>query len=443
MNATLFGPEGVPTWLIPEQAVAAFPFYSPEAVLEIHLPQLDSEERGPSEIIPTLSTRWRSGASVHSCGIRESRGGIQARLELAWDDGMLVRERHLIHTHDGLITLHVIYPEPAPVVVGTESLEALSPELRTGLSPDARIPLAPGFSGAPLDRIVLENGRSLVVKHISPRWSWVMRATGDEGREALLWVNEGRPGFPADPAVVDAVRLPDRWLLYMEDVSDIVSTARPSTEDDLFLRSLARMYDATPMTAPEGLCSLEDRLALFSPATAVRERLGTDLGPKIVGRGWELVAGLIPPDVFDLAQFLAATPRPLARALSSRRCSLIHGDLRPGNLGMRGPDLVLIDWGLATWGPAILDLVWYLFNRKGSGRLDEGLAALSNSLTHPDERALDLAILATFIQVCPYFGFNAIQEPDPDVRATAHDELAQWVAMVRRSIDRSGHLIEL
>lgn len=268
-----------------------------------------------------------------------------------------------------------------------------------------------------------------------------MRATGDEGREALLWADGDRENFPVDPAVLDAVRLPDRWLLYMEDVSDVLSTAGASTEETI-LESLARMYDAAPAAVPEGLCSLEDRLALFSPATAIRERLGTDLGPKIVGRGWELAQGLIPPDIFGLAQSHATTPGPLAQALSTRRCGLIHGDLRPGNLGLRGSDLVLIDWGLATWGPPILDLVWYLFNRKWSTRLDQDLAALNESLTHPDESSLDLGILAVFCQVVPYFGFNAIQDPDPDLRVTARRQLGQWVAMVRRGIERSGHLIE-
>ena len=43
------------------------------------------------------------------------------------------------------------------------------------------------FSGARLERVVLEGGRRLVLKHLPPEGDWLTRATDGAGRFRLLW----------------------------------------------------------------------------------------------------------------------------------------------------------------------------------------------------------------------------------------------------------------
>ena len=52
-----------------------------------------------------------------------------------------------------------------------------------------RVPLGSGGdgkSGSRIERVTLADGRGFVVKHVSPAWDWIMRATHDAGRIAVL-----------------------------------------------------------------------------------------------------------------------------------------------------------------------------------------------------------------------------------------------------------------
>lgn len=436
MPASFRDSNPVPTWLLGGGPDASI--YRSDAVLEIHLPGHDTIIGGRDEVVAYLSTRWPPGARVETLSDRHSPSGLQLRVEVIDPDGLVARERHLLHSSDEEeeIALHVIYPERVPFIAGDEALSGAPAKVVE------KIALPPGFSGAPIEKVILDDQRSLIVKHIAARWSWVMRATHDDGREASIWTEGVRLPAGVDTAVVESLRLADRWLLYMNDVSAALSgmTELPIANEAALLRRLATIGADAAHDA--SLCPLTDRLSLFSPATATREADGTDLGPKIIGRGWQLVQDLIPGDLFDLASSLASDPEPLSRALSASRCVLLHGDLRPGNFGVQDERLVVIDWGLASWGPPALDLTWYLFNRGWPSGLEEGLSVVQEALGHPaDENALDLSVLATLVQACPYFGFTAVQDPDSDTRARARADLAAWVSAARRSLERTVHLL--
>lgn len=426
----------VPTWLLAGGPAPSL--YRSDAVLELHLPGLDTIIEGREEIVAHLSTRWRPGTRVETLSDRHSSSGLQLRVEVTDPDGLLSRERHLIHWRDQEeeIELHVIYPERVPFVAGDEALSGAPAKVVD------KTALPPGFSGAPIEKVVLDDQRSLIVKHIAARWSWVMRATQDDGREASIWTEGVRLPAGVDTAIVESLRLADRWLLYMNDVSGALSgmTELPRADEAALLGRLAAIGGDAAHDA--SLCPLTDRLSLFSPATTIREADGTDLGPKIIGRGWQLVQDLVPGDLFDLASELASDPEPLSRALSASRCALLHGDLRPGNFGLEDGRLVVIDWGLASWGPPALDLTWYLFNRRWPAGLEEGLSVVREALGHPaDDDALDLAVIATFVQACPYFGFTAVQDPDSETRARTREDLAAWVFAAHRSLERTAHLL--
>jgi hypothetical protein len=430
-----------PTWLLPEAAHQASPLYSPDAVLEVHLAGIDTIVRGSVDIAAYFSERLPTGARVNTLSARDSPGGIELRIEVKTKDDLTLRERHLVHVRDNRIEMHVVYPERVPFQVGDVALGATTGVVESAIE---RVPLTSGFSGAPLEKVLLRDGRALIVKHIAQRWSWVMRATNDDGREASIWTQGRRAAPNIETAIVESVRLRDRWLLYMDDVTDPVSkvAAMSLSEEVVLLQRIASAF-GEPSSAAQ-LCSLNDRLSLFSPATAKKEFDGTDLGPKIIGRGWQLIRDLIPTDLFHIAHGLASTPGPLAQALATSPSALLHGDLRPGNFGVKGDRVVIIDWGLAMWGPPALDVIWYLFNRRWASSLERGLAVAREVLRKPlDETAFDLSIVATFIQVCPYFGFNVVHEPNPAARVKAAKDLTSWVAAVERSLDRTSHLLSL
>jgi hypothetical protein len=78
-----------------------------------------------------------------------------------------------------------------------------------------------GYAGATLERVILVDGRALVVKRISPAWDVAMRLTHDTGRAAWLWTSGVMARFPpvGDHAVVAAEPDGDGWVIVMRDVA--------------------------------------------------------------------------------------------------------------------------------------------------------------------------------------------------------------------------------
>lgn len=119
----------------------------------------------------------------------------------------------------------------------------------------------------------------------------------------------------------------------------------------------------------EGLCSLADRLYMFSPAVARAEREGIDLYPKMLGLGWERFAEVVPRELGAVIVRLVEDPSPLVRELEKGPLTLIHGDYKLGNVGIAHDGrIVAIDWALACAAPPEIELVWVL------GKLDEAQA---------------------------------------------------------------------
>jgi hypothetical protein len=87
----------------------------------------------------------------------------------------------------------------------------------------SREPLAAadGRSGSLLERVVLADGRALVVKHVLDGGDWIMRATADHGRAAELWSAGVLARVPEviDHTVVRAEQVPGGWVVIMRDVS--------------------------------------------------------------------------------------------------------------------------------------------------------------------------------------------------------------------------------
>src|SRR4029450_10913405 len=185
------------------------------------------------------------------------------------------------------------HPEP-----GTKPFEGVAAVTSLLVDVVRREPLAAtdGRSGSLLERVVLAGGEALVVKHVRAGGDWIMRATHDGGRAAELWPSGVLARVPEviDHAVVGAEQVEGGWVVVMRDVaSGLVGGHAGLTRDDSRRGREgggawhASLWDEPPLT----LCSMVDRYRLLSPATARRERDGADEVPKLIGRGWEGVAG--------------------------------------------------------------------------------------------------------------------------------------------------------
>ena len=150
----------------------------------------------------------------------------------------------------------------------------------------AREPLAAadGRSGSLLERVVLADGRALVVKHVRDGGDWIMRASHDHGRAAELWSSGVLARVPdvIDHAVVGAERVEDGWVVIMRDVSAalVPDHARLTRGDSRrVLEAAAALHARFWDDPPLDLCSMVDRYRFLSPATARREAGGDDEVP--------------------------------------------------------------------------------------------------------------------------------------------------------------------
>jgi hypothetical protein len=309
----------------------------------------------------------------------------------------------------------------------------------------AREPLAAadGRSGSLLERVVLADGRTLVVKHVRDGGDWIMRASHDHGRAAELWSSGVLARVPdvIDHAVVGAERVEDGWVVIMRDVSAalIPDHARLSRGDSRrVLEAAAALHAGFWDDPPLELCSMADRYRFLSPATARREADGADEVPRLIGRGWERFAEVVPADVAEPVMAVLARPEPFAAALSASGSTLLQGDLKLGNLGLTADRVVMLDWGTQTgWGPPAVEVAWYLainWSRVDATReqvLDDFRAAEGE---RHDEDALRLALLGGLVQLGWDKALHASGHPDPAVRAREAADLAWWTATARDAL---------
>jgi hypothetical protein len=308
-----------------------------------------------------------------------------------------------------------------------------------------REPLAAtdGRSGSLLERVVLAGGEALVVKHVRAGGDWIMRATHDGGRAAELWSSGVLARVPEviDHALVGAEQVEGGWVVVMRDVaSGLVGDDARLTRDDSrrVLEAAAalhaRFWDEPPLT----LCSMVDRYRLLSPATARRERDGADEVPKLIGRGWERFAEVVPAEVAEPVLAILERPEAFAAALLAFPSTLIQGDLKLGNLGFLEDRVVMLDWGTQTgWAPPAVEVAWYLainWSRIDATReqvLDDFRAAEGG---RHDEDALRLALLGGLVQLGWDKALHASGHPDPAVRAAEADDLAWWTRRARDAL---------
>jgi hypothetical protein len=158
----------------------------------------------------------------------------------------------------------------------------------------------------------------------------------------------------------------------MEDVSAVLvppgDEPISAADNAAFLGAMAAMHAAfweQPERADPalGFCTLEAHYRELAPATAQREAGGSDPIPSLIGQGWALLEDYLAADVAATVRRLLDDPRPLAAALRRYPQTVIHGDWKLGNLGLRRstpPRVILLDWAVVGPAPPGVDLAWYL-----------------------------------------------------------------------------------
>ena len=304
-----------------------------------------------------------------------------------------------------------------------------------------REPLAAsGKSGSTLERGWLEDGSVVVLKHSEIDQDWVMQATGDDGRVALLW-DEGifdRIPTVIQHAILEVHRTVSGTLVVMEDVSiSLFSSGEQIRQGhQRVLGALAEIHRTFIGSELRSLCPLDGLYAFLSPQVCSRLATLHEV-PRLAMEGWSRFHDIVPNDVSSVIEAIHARPALLADALSLRESTLVHGDPKMANLGV-APDrrhVVLIDWGsLTAYGPPAIDFAWYLaINKVATGHDHEQL--LEDARTHlapVDEDALKLAILGALVQLGWEKALLATAD-DPATRRRERDGLAWWIDRAREA----------
>ncbi|MER7844256.1 phosphotransferase [Kitasatospora sp. NPDC096077] len=360
-------------------------------------------------------------------------------------DSRPARQIHTLHLVDGLIEHHVVHParprEPAVLPAG--AVRSLLADPIGEFDHD-------GLSGASLFQAWLATGEPVVVKYVRPERDWMARATHDPGREAILF-DEGVLATlppPLSSPVIATERVPDGWLVVMQDVGEHCRrfrSADPGTAGETALAAVHALHTKfTGVRTSDALCSVADRLRLFSPLRPLLELRGSDTLPKTLTHTWETFAEFADPAVSAAVLGLALDPTGLLQALDQAAPNtLLHGDYRPANLGLSQDGVHALDWGLACHGPAVLDFVWYLSNAAWDGDDERtGLETVWARLTgeDPSSRAMDLAVIYHAVMGEVAFLVAEARRQPPGFPRPSDETAAWWLRRLHHAFERVGDL---
>ena len=301
-----------------------------------------------------------------------------------------------------------------------------------------------GKSGAGLERVRLADGRTLVVKRIEPRTDITVEATGGmPGREYVLWRSGVLERLPAGVghAMVDAWVEGDCTVLVMRDLGDAVLTwdNRLSLDRAAWLMArVAELHRRFLGEAPADVVPLGQALALFAPATARPWAAeGVEL-MQLVLRGWELFVEQAPADVAGAVLTLLDDVTPLRLALQTGPVTMTHGDLATVNMAIEGDTLVLIDWAMPTAAPGSLDVARFIAGCASvvDASREDVIAAYRDAAGPAyDERAMRLSLLAGLMWLGWNKALDAVEHPDPQIRARERADLDWWVDRARDALE--------
>lgn len=300
-----------------------------------------------------------------------------------------------------------------------------------------------GRSGAPIERGVLDGVTPVYIKTTTVEDDLGHLLTGDARRELRLWQTGTLDSLPdgVGTAIVAIEDLGDRLVTVTRDLGRcILRWDRTLTRNEVrrvlaAITSVHRNHLGSPL---DGLCPLEHRLALFAPARVnAASRANPDLA-RAISRGHELFAELAPPEVVEAVHRIYADPQPLAHAMATAGTTLLHGDFFFVNVALEPAEVTPIDWGLATAGPAPLDLVTFCLSAMSnvqltrSDLLHEARTACRDLI---DDNTFSLFELWALAEMGWNKALDAIDHHDPTKRATEQDDLDFWISWAPHTLD--------
>jgi hypothetical protein len=302
-----------------------------------------------------------------------------------------------------------------------------------------------GRSGAHLERGSLD-GRRVIVKTVDPDGDLSLLLGGDpSGRERRLWADGVLDRLPAGTghALIAADWTGGRLVTVMRDLgAAVLSWDRRITPAELhrLFDGLAGVHRAFADQPPAGLCDLATRLTLFAP-----DRLGP-LAERFdliaaVRDGWERFAELVPAAVADAVFGTLRDPARLVATLGTAPPTLCHGDAWLVNIALTDDEVVLLDWALATCGPASLDLVAFTVGCASHVDLPrDAVLAAAREACRPlvDDPVWDATVFWALCELGWNKALDATTHTDPVQRAAAADELDWWVAHADAALSRSS-----
>jgi hypothetical protein len=238
---------------------------------------------------------------------------------------------------------------------------------------------APGKSGARLEWVRI-GGEPFVLKHLDLAADWTMRASGMlRGVPLELWerglldrlpdcINQPIVGVAPEPPAAGSGNGPSGGCaVLMHDVSRWLVPATdepiPLSQHEAFLQHMAAMHAAFwGCGADCELVPAMHRYLELSPWLAEGEAaIGSQhLVPRLVGKGWPLLAG-VAPAAAEVVGPLARDPGPLVGALAQTPQTFVHSNWKLDNLGTDPVGrTVVLDWEQPGRGAALSDLAWYL-----------------------------------------------------------------------------------
>jgi hypothetical protein len=307
-----------------------------------------------------------------------------------------------------------------------------------------------GKSGAALERVTLRDGRSVVVKRVTPETDLTLGLVGGTvSREYLLWRSGGLDRLPPSVAhvILDGwTEEPDTTVIVMRDLGNAVLTwddRLDAARCRWMLERLAALHRAYLGDPPAEVAPLVTSLELFAPQriTALAED-GNELA-KAALRGWECFSdpALVPAEVSEAVFSLHADARPLADRLASGPVTLAHGDLATVNLAFEGDRLVLLDWALPMAAPGALDVARFLVGCGHVVDLDPDAFVEAYRLAAGpayDARSMQLSLLASLAWLGWNKALDVVESLDEEVRERERASLAWWVAQARTGLEHGG-----
>ncbi len=301
-----------------------------------------------------------------------------------------------------------------------------------------------GRSGATLERVVLADGARLIVKTCSFENDLTAAIGGRVDRELVLWRDGHLDDLPpgVGHALLEVFWQGDQIVTVMRDLGDAVigwGRAVTAAECARIAGAAAALHGHHAGAVPPDLIALEDRLVMLGPRTIGALDVADNPLPALVRRGWEVFDDLVPAAVATAVTAIFDDPALLAGPLrSSAPQTLIHGDFGLVNLALEQDTVVLLDWGIATAGPGVVDLASFLVNNASALEstreqvIADYRAAAGELIT---DTSLRLGLLAGLLELGWNKALDAVDHSDPATRARERADLDWWVAAARPALE--------